>query len=101
MDPYTPRLDQDRIARAQAVPVEQRRLRNYTARKEAAKRDAVNWAVQVEHSDHDSLKQGVTARSTSHVILSREQFPDPLEAEEVAYLWGQSRGTYPTAVRHQ
>lgn len=93
-------FDDARIAVAQAQPIAERRVRGYTARKTAAKRDATTWAVGVDHSSHEDLQQGITARARSHILLSREHYPDALEAEEIAYLWGTARGTYPTKVEH-
>lgn len=45
-----------RIAAANAIPVEERRLRSFTERKRAAKQDANHWAIHVDHSSHDDLQ---------------------------------------------
>ena len=89
-----------RIRTALEIPVRERRLASYSARKAAAKKNATDWALRVVHSDHDSLHEGITDRSQSYVRLSREEFPDPLDAEAHAYLMGRARGTYPTRVEH-
>lgn len=99
-DNLGPQFDDDRVAAAMAIPQHERRLRLYSDRKEAAKRNATHWALQVDHSSHDDLQQGVTVRQQTHVVLSREEFPGPAEAEQVAYLIGHARGTYPTRVKH-
>lgn len=93
-------FDDDRIRAAMDIPQEQRRLSLAMERKAAAKRNATHWALQVDHSSHDDLKEGITARQQTHVILSREDFPEPGDAESAAYLMGHARGTYPTRVRH-
>lgn len=99
-DNLSPQFDDDRVAAAMAIPQKDRRLRLYSDRKAAAKRNATQWALQVDHSDHDSLQQGITVRQRTHLVLSREEFPDPSEAEQTAYLIGKARGTYPTRVKH-
>jgi hypothetical protein len=93
-------FDHERVARAMAIPVEERRTRMFSERKQAAKSSATHWAIAVNHSDHDSLKEGKTEVSETHVLLSKDEFPDPMHAEQVAYLLGRARGTYPTRVRH-
>ena len=97
----SPQFDDERMARAQAIPVEQRRLRGFTARKEAAKRNATHWALQVDHSSHEDLQRGRTVTGTTRVMLSREEFPDPVKAKETAALMSLSRGHYVTGVRHE
>lgn len=93
-------FDHERVSRAMEIPVEERRARTFNERKQAAKADATHWALAVEHSSHDDLKRGITARQTTHVLLSKEEYPDPMQAEQAAYLLGRARGTYPTRVRH-
>ena len=89
-----------RMAAAAAVPVEERRLGRYTERRLAARQNANHWALQVDHSSHDDLQKGVPVRRQSHVLLSKDEFEDPAHAEETALLWGLSRGSYTTGVRH-
>lgn len=96
-----PQFDSERLEQALALSPEERRLRGFTARKQAAQRDATRWAFAVDHSSHNDLKDGVVAKSTSRVVLSRDEFPDALDAGAAAYEWGISRGTYPTSVRIQ
>lgn len=93
-------FDDERIRAAMDIPVEQRRLQRSMEQKAAAKRNATHWALQVDHSSHDDLHEGITVRAQSHVILSREDFPNPNDAEQVAYNMGHARGTYPTRVSH-
>lgn len=93
-------FDQERLDRALAIPQEQRRLQAYTARKQAARSDAAHWALAVHHSSHDDLHRGITTRQVTHVLLSKEEYPEASDAEQTAYLIGQARGTYPTRVSH-
>jgi hypothetical protein len=95
-----PQFDQERLDRALAIPVEERRTRGFRARKDAAQRDTTNWALYVHHSSHDGLKEGNLDESVSRVLVSREHVPDPVEAEAVAYQIGSARGTYPSRVTH-
>jgi hypothetical protein len=91
------RIDRALAAKAAGTPVIDR-LRE---RDEAAQRNPSTWAIGVDHSTHDDLKEGVVARSHSHILLSRDEFPDASEAEQTAYWWGHARGTYPTKVSHE
>lgn len=61
----------------------------------------MTWIVDVDTADHDAVKSGVLCERTSRVILSRTEFPDPLEAEVVAAQVAVSvHGGMPTLVRH-
>lgn len=90
-------FDQERLDTALAVPARTRRLAASVGRREAAQRNATQWALQVTHSSHDDLKRGETDVRQSHVLLSKDEYPEPMEAEKIAYLL--SKG-YPTRVRH-
>lgn len=59
------------IATALSIPVEERRLRQHTDRKIAAQQNATSWAIKT---------------STGFVRLSRDEYPDPMDAEQYAYL---------------
>jgi hypothetical protein len=99
-----PQFDQERLDRALAIPVEERRTRGFRARKDAAQRDATNWALCVHHgsgSSNSVARGGVLDQEVSRVLVSREEVPDPLEAEAVAYQIGHARGTFPTRVSHE
>lgn len=93
-------FDDDRIATALSVPADVRRRALFTARKQAARRNATQWALGVQHSSHEGLSEGNLRVSESRVLMSRAAYPDAIDAEQDAYVMGHARGTYPTRVRH-
>lgn len=97
MTTLNPQQFPERIRNALEIPVRERRLRSYIDREGAT---GEHWTFQVDHSTHDDLKEGVTSKQQTRVVLSKKEFPNPSEAEQTAYLMGHARGTYPTRVRH-
>lgn len=85
-------LSQQQFAAEQA----NKRLAYARSRADLRRQDTDKWTVEVDHSSHDDLKEGRTMTSRSKVVLSREHYPDPAEAEHVAALMGLARGTYVT-----
>jgi hypothetical protein len=69
------------------IPAETRRLASFTARKEAAQRNATSWALQ---------------SGDSYVRLSRSVYRDPIDAEQHAYLMstGKNNPRGANGVRH-
>lgn len=59
-----------------------------------------HWTVDVDWSDHDALRKGITSKGVSRVLLSKEDHPDPLKAEETAALISMRHGGMATRVRH-
>ncbi len=57
-----------------------------------------HWDFDVMQSTHDEMKEGKTEPRRTRVVLSKEAFPDALEAEQVAALMPIARGQYTTRV---
>lgn len=59
------------------------------------------WTIDVATSDHDAVKRGILEQRVSRVHLSKTDFPDPLDAEQVAAVLAVSiHGGMPTSVSH-
>ena len=43
-----------------------------------------DWTIDVHTADHDAVKTGVLTQRVSRVLVSAREFPDPLDAEELA-----------------
>lgn len=52
-----------------------------------------SWNFDVSYSSHDELKRGLTEPRRSHIVLSREEFPEMTDAHLVASQWPMARST--------
>jgi len=48
------------------------------------------WEFDVSASTHDLLQQGLTEPFKSRIVLSKEEFPDFLIAENTAGMWSMT-----------
>ena len=62
--------------------------------------DSDRWEIELAPSTRDGLDSGQVETVYSRVVLSRLHHPDPLEAEQTAYLMGIVCGRIPTSLRH-
>lgn len=63
--------------------------------------ESPHWEFDVLHSTHDEMKQGKVDVRRSRVLISKEHYPNHVDAAATAYLMGHARGEYPTSVLHR